>query len=196
MYNGFGRLDQASPNQLLDKSIRLGLPPSPPPGWDRLLTGQLGRDTGWLLAAALVALIAGLAARRRRPRGDLVRACAVLWGAWLAVLTVVFSLSSAINSYYTAALSPAVAALIGTGLTLAWENRKQARARLALGVALLATAGYAVWLLPAAGPACRLAEARADRPRAGRRMLPGRADLAAVWELLTAVSVPLPSWRH
>jgi 4-amino-4-deoxy-L-arabinose transferase-like glycosyltransferase len=59
VYNGFGRLDQAAPDQLLDKSIRLGLPAPPPPAWDRLLTGGLGRDAGWLLAAALVALIAG-----------------------------------------------------------------------------------------------------------------------------------------
>jgi 4-amino-4-deoxy-L-arabinose transferase-like glycosyltransferase len=151
VYNGFGRLDQASPDQLLNSSIKLGLPASPAPGWDRLLTGQLGRDTGWLLAAALISLIAGLAARRGTPRTDPLRACLVLWGAWLVVLTAVFSMSSAINAYYTAALSPAMAALIGTGLALGWRHREQARTRLAVGLAVLATAGYAVWLLPAAG---------------------------------------------
>ena len=151
VYNGFGRLDQAPPDQLLDKSIKIGLPNPPPPGWDRLLTGALGRDTGWLLVAALIALIAGLVARRGRPRGDPVRACLVLWGTWLVVLTAVFSSSPAINSYYTAALSPAAAALIGTGLTLAWQRREQARTRLVVGVALLATTGYAAWLLPASG---------------------------------------------
>jgi hypothetical protein len=59
--------------------------------------------------------------------------------------------SSAINSYYTAALSPAVAALTGTGLALAWQYRHQARTWMALCVALLATTGYALWLLPASG---------------------------------------------
>jgi 4-amino-4-deoxy-L-arabinose transferase-like glycosyltransferase len=151
VYNGFGRLDQVSPDQLLDRSIQLGLPKSPPPAWDRLLTGALGRDTGWLLAAALVALVAGLAARRGRPRGDLVRACLVLWGIWLIVLAAVFSVSSAVNSYYTAALSPAVAALIGTGIALAWEHRERVWSWLAVGAALLATAGYALWLLPPGG---------------------------------------------
>jgi 4-amino-4-deoxy-L-arabinose transferase-like glycosyltransferase len=151
VYNGFGRLDQTSPDQLLDRSIQLGLPKSPPPAWDRLLTGALGRDTGWLLAAALVALVAGLAARRGRPRGDLVRACLVLWGTWLVTAAAVFSVSSAINSYYTAALSPAVAALTGTGLALAWQHRERAWSWLAVGVALLATAGYALWLLPSSG---------------------------------------------
>jgi 4-amino-4-deoxy-L-arabinose transferase-like glycosyltransferase len=151
VYNGFGRLDQASPDQLLDKSIKIGLPNPAPPGWDRLLTGALGRDTGWLLVAALIALIAGLVSRRGCPRGDPVRACLVLWGTWLVVLTAVFSSSSAINSYYTAALSPAAAALIGTGLTLAWQHREQARTWLVVGVALLATTGYAAWLLPPSG---------------------------------------------
>jgi 4-amino-4-deoxy-L-arabinose transferase-like glycosyltransferase len=151
VYNGFGRLDQAAPDQLLDKSIRLGLPAPPPPTWDRLLTGGLGRDAGWLLAAALVALIAGLAARQGQPRGDPVRACLVLWGTWLVVLAAAFTVSSAINSYYTAALSPAVAALTGTGLALAWQYRHQARTWMALCVALLATTGYALWLLPASG---------------------------------------------
>lgn len=151
VYNGFGRLDQVSPDQLLYRSIQLGLPKSPPPAWDRLLTGALGRDSGWLLAAALVVLVAGLAARRGRPRGDLVRACLVLWGIWLIVLAAVFSVSSAVNSYYTAALSPAVAALIGTGIALAWQHRERAWSWLAVGAALLATAGYALWLLPSSG---------------------------------------------
>ena len=31
VYNGFGRLDQASPDQLLDQSVRLGLPAPPAP---------------------------------------------------------------------------------------------------------------------------------------------------------------------
>jgi 4-amino-4-deoxy-L-arabinose transferase-like glycosyltransferase len=151
VYNGFGRLDQASPDQLVDRQIRLGLPAPPPPGWDRLLTGALGRDTGWLLAAAVVAIACGLIARRREPRGDLTRACLVLWAMWLLVLGVSFSVSTAINSYYTAALSPAVAATLGTGLALAWRHRSDRRARLATGLAVAATAGYAWWLLPAAG---------------------------------------------
>ncbi len=151
VYNGFGRLDQASPDQLVDRTIKLGLPKPPPATWDRLLTGSLGRDTGWLLAAVLITVVAGLAARRRRPRTDQIRACLILWAVWLVVLAVSFSLSTAINSYYTAALSPAVAALLGTGLMLGWQHRHQGRTRLTVGLAMLATAGYAWWLLPASG---------------------------------------------
>ena len=86
IYNGFGRLDQATPDQLVNRTIRLGLGISPPPSWHRLLSGQLGRDTAWLLAAAVLALLAGLLARYRKPRTDLVRAGLVLWGIWLVTL--------------------------------------------------------------------------------------------------------------
>jgi 4-amino-4-deoxy-L-arabinose transferase-like glycosyltransferase len=151
VYNGFGRLDQATPDQLVNRTIRLGLAISPPPSWHRLLSGDLGRDTGWLLAAAMIALIAGLLARRRKPRSDLVRAGLVLWGIWLVTLFAVFSAATTINSYYTAALSPAVAGLLGIGLVLAWEHRQSAWSWLAVGAAVLATAGYAAWLLPASG---------------------------------------------
>ena len=150
VYNGFGRLDQPTPDQLLDSSIRLGLPAPARPGWDRLLTGALGRDAGWLLGAALVALAIGLAARRSRPRGDRVRACLVLWGGWLIVLALVFSVSP-INSYYVAALSPTVAALLGTGLSLAWRARLRGWALAGTALALALACGYAAWLLPAGG---------------------------------------------
>ena len=150
VYNGLGRLDQATPDQLLNKTIRLGIPISPPPSWHRLLTGDLGRDTAWLLAAALIALIAGLAARRR-PRTDLVRAGLLLWGIWLLTLFAAFSAAATINTYYVAALSPAVAALLGIGLVLAWQHRTQVWSPLALFGALAATVAYAAWLLPASG---------------------------------------------
>jgi 4-amino-4-deoxy-L-arabinose transferase-like glycosyltransferase len=151
IYNGFGRLDQATPDQLVNRTIRIGLAIAPPPSWHRLLSGQLGRDTAWLLAAAVLALLAGLLARHGQPRTDLVRAGLVLWGVWLVVLFAVFSAATDINSYYTAALSPAVAALLGTGLVLACQHRQRAWSWLAVGAAVLATAGYAAWLLPASG---------------------------------------------
>jgi len=151
VYNGFGRLDQATPDQLVNRTIRLRIPISAPPSWDRLLTGQLGRDTAWLLAAAMIALVAGLLARYRQPRTDLVRAGLVLWGTWLVTLFAAFSAATTINTYYPAALSPAVAALLGIGLRLAWQYRQSVWTWLAAGLAVLATAGYAAWLLPASG---------------------------------------------
>jgi 4-amino-4-deoxy-L-arabinose transferase-like glycosyltransferase len=151
VYNGLGRLDQATPDQLVNRTIRLGLAIAPPPSWHRLLTGELGRDTGWLLAAAVVALLAGLAARRRAPRTDLARAGLLLWGTWLVMLFAAFSAATDINTYYTAALSPAVASLLAIGISIAWRQRAHPTCWLATAVALLGTCGYASWLLPAAG---------------------------------------------
>ncbi len=151
VYNGFGRLDQATPDQLVNRTIRLGLAIAPPPSWHRLLTGDLGRDTGWLLAAAVVALLAGLVARRRAPRTDVTRAGLLLWGTWLVTLFAAFSAATDINTYYTAALSPAVASLLAIGISVVWRQRTHLMSWLAVTVAVLGTGGYAYWLLPAAG---------------------------------------------
>ena len=190
VYNGFGRLDQGTPDQLVNRTIRLGIMISPPPSWHRLLTGDLGRDTGWLLAAAVIALVAGLAARRREPRTDLTRAGLLLWGIWLLTLLAAFSAATTINTYYTAALSPAVAALLGIGIALAWRRRDRVWSRLALGIAVLGTAGYAAWLLPASGtglPAWLRPAAR--RPVRGRALRPGCRGLEAAVNDVAVISI-------
>jgi len=151
VYNGFGRLDQATPDQLVNRTIRLGLAIAPPPSWHRLLTGELGRDAAWLLTATVAALLAGLAARRRAPRSDLARAGLLLWGTWLVTLFAAFSAAADINTYYTAALSPAIASVLAIGTSQAWQNRGRVASWLVLAAAALATAGYAMWLLPVSG---------------------------------------------
>ncbi len=155
VYNGFGRIDQPSPNQLLTNSIGLRLGGASP-SWDRLLTGSLGHDAGWLIPAALIALAACVLASRRltdvpRARSDLLRAGTGLWGAWLVVFLIVFSFSGTVNTYYTAALSPPIAGLIGTALALAWQYRAVRRVRLACALAVAVSCAYAAWLLPSAG---------------------------------------------
>jgi 4-amino-4-deoxy-L-arabinose transferase-like glycosyltransferase len=147
VYNGLGRLDQLSPNQLLTQTIGLNLGSSSP-GWDRLLTGSLGRDIGWLIPAAVIALAGCLLAGRSRREP---RISGALWGTWLVVLFTVFSAGSTINTYYTAALAPAIAALLGTGCALAWGQWDDLRVRLATATAVATTCAYASWLLPAHG---------------------------------------------
>lgn len=153
VYNGYNRVGQKSPNaQLLHT---LGTPLfsqfEPSPVWNRLLNGQYGHDTGWLLPAALIALAFVAVARWRTPRVDLPRAGALLWGLWLVILAVIFTTSTTMNSYYAGALSPAVAALLGIGAALAWERRQSAAVLLGVAATVLLTAAYAVWLLPGRG---------------------------------------------
>ncbi len=63
-----------------------------------------GASTQWLLPAALVALLLGLWRTRQAARTDRTRAALLLWGGWLFVSGVVFSLGSGvIHTYYTVA---------------------------------------------------------------------------------------------
>jgi 4-amino-4-deoxy-L-arabinose transferase-like glycosyltransferase len=149
VYNGFGRLGEQTPMQLLaGQSPGLAAAARyPVPGPGRLLRGGLGRDTGWLLPAALIVAGWGVVSRRRQPRGDPLRACFILWGGWLVLLAVTFSLTTTINPYYTAALTPAVAAILGAGVAAAWSlDRSAAGRRIGLAVVLAATTAYAAWL--------------------------------------------------
>lgn len=152
VYNGFGRIGEQSPLQTLVGQGLALLHPGAPPGWDRLLTGDLGRDAGWLLPLALGIAIIGILTRRNRPRTDAIRAGYLLWGTWTVTLCVAFSLTSTINSYYTAALAPAVAAVCGTGLVDAWAQRDSAGSRVLAAVGVAGTALYAGTLLGSSGP--------------------------------------------
>jgi 4-amino-4-deoxy-L-arabinose transferase-like glycosyltransferase len=115
----------------------------------RLLTGPFGRDDAWLLPAALLSLLVIFLTRRRTPRTDLIRAAALFWGCWLIILFGFFSGGAFINSYYTAALIPAVAALCAIGLALAWRSRITSRvSRMLLMLVVPLSTLYAVELLP------------------------------------------------
>jgi 4-amino-4-deoxy-L-arabinose transferase-like glycosyltransferase len=153
VYNGFGRFGEQTPLQLLaGQNLGIGKLPTPAAGPNRLFRGDLGRDTAWLIPAAVVAALWGVAGRRRQPRGDPLRACFVLWGLWLLTLGVTFSVTSDINSYYTAALTPAVAAILGAGVAAMWsQDRTAAARRIGLAVIVLATVAYAAWLVPSSG---------------------------------------------
>lgn len=158
VYNGFGRFGDQTPVQLLSSEVAPDLlPPIKPAAADRLFTGNLGEDTGWLLPAAILAAIWGIASRWRRPRGDTLRACYVLWGAWLLTLGVTFSAATYVQTYYTAALTPAIAALLAAAAVSVLLPAKSPRPggaaarRIGLAVVSAGTTAYAVWLIPAQG---------------------------------------------
>jgi 4-amino-4-deoxy-L-arabinose transferase-like glycosyltransferase len=149
-YNGYSRVGQKSPNEILAHTLQSSVlaQKAPPPVWNRLLTHIYGRDTGWLLPAALLTLLAILWQRRRSGRFDPWRAGALLWGLWLLTLCVIFSISTTMNAYYAGALSPAVAGLLGIGAALAWERRNEASTLAAAVLIVVVTVVYAAWLLP------------------------------------------------
>jgi 4-amino-4-deoxy-L-arabinose transferase-like glycosyltransferase len=113
------------------------------PGIGRLFGHSMGVEASWLLPAALLGLAAGIWFTRRAVRTDAVRASLLLWGGWLVVTGAVFSfMDGIIHPYYTVALAPAVAALVGIATAECWRGRAFALSRIALA-AMLAVTG--VW---------------------------------------------------
>jgi 4-amino-4-deoxy-L-arabinose transferase-like glycosyltransferase len=150
------------------------------PGWHRLLAGPFAADGGWLLPAAVIAAAGVLISRRREGRRDPLRAAVVLWGGWWLVLAVFFSVGTYLNSYYVAALVPAVAALCGTGVAACGPGPWPARVRLIVAATVLGCAGYGAYLMfgTASGPVVLTAVALiAAAAAAGQLLLPasGRA---------------------
>jgi 4-amino-4-deoxy-L-arabinose transferase-like glycosyltransferase len=115
--------------------------------WHRLLAGPFAADSGWLLPAAVAGALGVLISRRRQGRRDPLRAAVVLWGGWWLVLAVFFSVGTYLNSYYVAALVPAVAALCGTGIAACGPRPWPARVRLIVAATVLGCAGYGAYLM-------------------------------------------------
>jgi 4-amino-4-deoxy-L-arabinose transferase-like glycosyltransferase len=140
-YNGFGRLTG-------DEVGSVG--GAPGGGWGstgltRLFGSEFGGQAAWLLPAALLALGALLWWTRRAPRGDALRGAAMVWGGWLVVTGLTFSLMAGIiHPYYVVVLAPPIAALVGLGGAVAWRDRAWPGVRLLLagGVALTAACAF------------------------------------------------------
>jgi 4-amino-4-deoxy-L-arabinose transferase-like glycosyltransferase len=120
-----------------------------PAGPGRLLHGPFGRDDAWFVVPSVVAAAALLLSRRRRPRTDALRAAALLWSGWSVLTWVFFSEGRYLNSYYLAALMPALAALCGIGGAAAWRHRHAAVTRLVVLLTVVASTAYALTLVPA-----------------------------------------------
>lgn len=132
-YNGFGRITG-------DEVGSLGGAQSNG-SWARLFGSEMGGGIAWLLPAAVLALGALSWLSRRTPRTDRVRAAGIVWGGWLLVTGGVFSyMSGIIHPYYTVALAPALAALVGMAAVRLWRLRAHpvAAGVLSGGVALTA----------------------------------------------------------
>ncbi len=151
------------------------------PGLLRLFNDQLAGQVAWFLPLAFLGLAVGLWARRHAPRTDLRRGAYLMWGLWLLVHAVTFSLMSGIiHSYYAVALAPAIGALVGGGVTELWAMRARASrgvvAGLVLAAGFVATAGVTVFIL-------------AKTPE----FAPGLAIAIAALTLAVALVVALPA---
>ncbi|MBY3795296.1 glycosyltransferase family 39 protein [Rhodococcus fascians] len=113
----------------------------------RMFDASQGGQIAWLIPAALLLLVTGLVLRGKAPRTDAQRALLIVWGAWLLVTGLTFSFMAGIfHSYYTVALSPAVAALVGIGSVMLWRERQRLWVRIAMALAVASTVALA-WVL-------------------------------------------------
>jgi 4-amino-4-deoxy-L-arabinose transferase-like glycosyltransferase len=117
-------------------------------GIGRLFGQSMGVEASWLLPAALIGLAAGIWFTRRTARTGSVRAGLLLWGGWLLVTGAVFSfMDGTVHPYYTVALAPAVAALVGISVIELWQGRESLLPRTVLAVMAATTGVWAFILL-------------------------------------------------
>jgi len=141
-YNGFGRL---TGNETGSVGGGGGWGPT---GLLRMFNDTFGGQASWLIPAALILGASLIWLRGRAPRTDGKRAAALLWGTWLVITALVFSLAQGIiHPYYTVALAPAIGALVGIGGVELWRQRRRLAARAVLAVALAGTVLWAHALL-------------------------------------------------
>jgi 4-amino-4-deoxy-L-arabinose transferase-like glycosyltransferase len=139
-YNGLGRLTG-------QESGGGGANTSRPGTWFRLF-GTWAPEAGWLLPAALAALVAGWLLTRGRGRRDPLRAGLLLWAVWLVGAgAVLSSLHGISHSYYAIQLAPAIAGAVALGGPLVWQRIHEAgadRARILLAAVVAFTAVWSV----------------------------------------------------
>ncbi len=200
-YNGLGRLTGNESGSVVGGGGQGRAGAWGSTGLTRLFGSEMGTQISWLIPTALLFGVAVLWARRRAPRTDGKRAAVLVWGSWLVVTGLVFSLSQGIiHPYYNVALAPAIGALVGIGAAWAWATRSALLTRVATAAAVAGTAVWAYELLdrtPAWHPALRTAVLAAGVAAAFLALLPPRRRLGragvAVAALAVAASLAAPA---
>ncbi|MFD5538744.1 glycosyltransferase family 39 protein [Streptomyces sp. NPDC127079] len=148
-YNGFGRLSGDETGSVggggggTGSTGQWGVT-----GWDRMFNSEIGGQISWLLPSALILLAAGLVATRRLRRTSATRASFLVWGGSLLMTMVVFSYMAGIfHQYYTVALAPYLAAVVGMGADQLWKQRAELWASITLAGSVVAAAVWGYVLL-------------------------------------------------
>lgn len=118
------------------------------PGISRMFGPSFGAEASWLLPAALIGMVAVAWLTWGCARTDRLRGSLVLWGGWLVVTAAVFSfMDGTVHPYYTVALAPAIAAMVGIATAELWRRRNSRGWRWVLALTLAATGAWAFALL-------------------------------------------------
>ena len=163
-YNGLERVEltppvpEPAPGRQPPTSVIVPMGSRDDAGLLRLFKNEHGNAIAWLLPFALISGIVSL----WRWRDDrLRRAATVVWLGWVLLFGILFSFQEGLyHSYYTAALVPGVAALVGMGVVAADQLASLRRPWLLAGLAMTLTTlamqlviagrvdGFYEWLTP------------------------------------------------
>jgi 4-amino-4-deoxy-L-arabinose transferase-like glycosyltransferase len=147
-YNGFGRLSGDETGSVGGGGGGGGTGMRGATGWNRMFNSEVGSQISWLLPAALILLVAGLVATRKLKRTSVTRSSFLVWGGSLLMTMAVFSYMAGIfHQYYTVALAPYLAAVIGMGAGLLWEKRRETWASIVLAASVVTAATWGYVLL-------------------------------------------------
>ncbi|WP_405890337.1 glycosyltransferase family 39 protein [Streptomyces sp. NBC_00133] len=152
-YNGLGRINGNETGSVGGGGAGGGGGGGRGGGWgetgiDRMFSSTIGGQISWLLPAALLLLVVGLVVTWRAKRTDTARAAFLVWGGSLLMTAGIFSFMAGIfHEYYTVALAPYIAALVGMGATVLWEERTKLLGSAALGGTVAVTAYWSYTLL-------------------------------------------------
>ncbi|MEY1677201.1 ArnT family glycosyltransferase [Gordonia sp. ABKF26] len=117
-------------------------------GWLRMFEPAQGGQIAWLIPTGLILAAVALVLIGKARRTDPRRAYLVVWALWLLVTMGVFSFMAGIfHQYYTAALAPAVAAVVAGGAAVCWSHRDRLWVRIALGISVAVAAVWGYVLL-------------------------------------------------
>ncbi|HUZ42959.1 MAG TPA: glycosyltransferase family 39 protein, partial [Acidimicrobiales bacterium] len=145
-YNGFGRLTGNETGSVGGGGTGTSMWGAT--GLVRMFNAEFGTQASWMLPAALILLVGGIAMTVRAARTDRSRAALIIWGGWLVVTTLAFSLGQGIiHQYYTVALAPALGAVVAIGAAMLWTRRHHPAARVTAAVAVVATSLWSYELL-------------------------------------------------
>lgn len=114
-YNGLGRFGSTTADTAAYRSFT---PPfSGDPSALRLLNGALADQIGWMIPAAILAIVVLAVLRFRTP-------LLVFGAVWFATFAAMFSVVAGMHQFYTASLAIPMALLIATAF--AWARRRRA----------------------------------------------------------------------
>ena len=112
------------------------------PGLWRFFQPPLAAEMSWLLPFALFSLfVIAFQSKIKLPVESGAHLGLLMWGGWLVICVVFFSMVSGIfHSYYVVMLAPALGGIVGGGFGYLWRNQAEGR----IGSGWLLTLGVAV----------------------------------------------------